>query len=85
MFYEHNAEESHLVSLVCKYWSIDIQYIRDIKKNKFKLENIMKLITNVRCSRETAKNLKIATNGLEIKAKEDDCTIAEANSIISLL
>ena len=26
-FYEHEAEESHLILLICKYRSMDIQYI----------------------------------------------------------
>ena len=43
LFYEHEGEESHLVPLMREYGSVDIQYIRDIKKNKFKPENIMKL------------------------------------------
>ena len=35
-FNEHEGEESHLVPLMREYRSADIQYIRDIKKNKFK-------------------------------------------------
>ena len=64
------------------YRSVDIQYIRDIKKNKFKPEN---LSTIVRRTREAAKSLKIGSNGLEIEAKEEDCTIADAKGIIPLL
>ena len=67
-----------------KYWSVDIQYIRDIKKNKFKLENIMKLSTSVRCTREVAKSLKIGTSGLEIEAREEDYTTADKKGIIPL-
>ena len=85
LFYEHEGEESHLVPLMREYRSVDIQYIRDIKKNKFKPENIMKLSTSVRRTREAAKSLKIGTNGLEIEAKEEDCTIADAKGIIPLL
>ena len=55
-----------------------------MKKNKFKPENIMKLSTSVRRTREAAKSLKIGTNGLEIEAKED-CTTADAKGITSFL
>ena len=48
LFYEHEGEKSHFVSLMREYQSVDIQYIRDIKKNKFKPENIMKLSSSVR-------------------------------------
>lgn len=70
---------------MCKYWSIDIHYICDIKKNKFKSENIMKLSISMRRIRETAKSLKISTNGLEIEVKEEDCTIVDVKDIIPLL
>lgn len=36
MFFEHKSEESHLVSLMYEYWSVNIQFICNIKKNKFK-------------------------------------------------
>ncbi len=85
LFYEHEGEESHLVPYMREYWSVDIQYIRDIKKNKFKPENIMKLSTSVRRTREATKSPKIGTNGLEIEAKEENCTIADAKGIIPLL
>ena len=85
LFYEHEGEESHLVPLMREYRSVDIQYIWDIKKNKFKPENIMKLSTSVRRTREAAKSLKIGFNGLEIEAKEEDCTISDAKGIIPLL
>ena len=68
-----------------KYRSIDIQYIQDIKKNKFKPENIIKLSTSIRCTREAVKSLKISTSRLEIEAKEEDCTTADAKGIIPLL
>ncbi len=84
-FYQHEGEESHLVPLICEYWSVDIQYIRDINKNKFKPENIMKLITSVRPTREAAESWKIGMSGLEIEAKEKDCTTADAKDIIPLL
>lgn len=45
----------------------------------------MKLSTGVRRTREVAKSLKIGTNGLEIEAKEEDCTTADAKGIIPLL
>ena len=85
LFYKHEGKESHLVPFMREYRLVDIQYIRDIKKNKFKPENIMKLSTSVRRTREAAKSLKIGTNGLEIEAKEEDCTTADAKGIIPLL
>lgn len=86
LFYEHKDEEYHLVSFMhMKYWLVDIQYIGNIKKNKFKLENIIKLSTNVRRIRKAAKSFKISTNVLEIKAKEENCTTADKKDIISLL
>lgn len=84
LFYEYEGEESHLVPLMREYRSVDIQYIRDIKKNKFKPENIMKLSTSVQRTREATKSLKIETSGLEIEA-EEDCTTADAKGIIPLL
>lgn len=42
MFYKYKDEEFHLISLIRKYCFVDILYIRDIKKNKFKPENIMR-------------------------------------------
>lgn len=68
-----------------RYWSVNIQYIYNIKKNKFKLENIMKLCINVRRIREAAKSLKISIDGLKIEAKEENYTIADAKGIILLL
>lgn len=84
LFYEHEGEKSHLVSLMRGYQLVEIQYIR-VKKNKFKPENIMKLSTSVRRTREAAKILKIGANGLEIEAKEEDCTTADAKATITLL
>lgn len=69
-FYEHKGEESYLVPFMREYRLVDIQYIRDIKKNKFKPENIMKLSTNVRRTKKAAKSLKIGTKSLEIEAKK---------------
>ena len=85
LFYEHEGEESHFVPLMHEYRSVDTQYIRDIKKNKFKPKNIMKLSTSMRHTREAAKSLKIGTSGLEIEAKEENCTTADAKGIILLL
>lgn len=45
----------------------------------------MKLSTSVRRTKETAKSSKIGTIGLEIEAREEDYTPANAKSIISLL
>ena len=84
LFYEHKGEESYHVPLIYEYHSIDIQYIRDIKKNIFKLKNIIKLNTSVRHTKEAAKSLKIGTSSLEIEAKEEDCTTSDAKGIILL-
>ena len=45
----------------------------------------MKFSTSVRRNREVAKSLKIGINGLEIEAKEENCTTADAKGIIPLL
>lgn len=45
----------------------------------------MKLSTKIRCIKKADKNLKIGINGLEIEAKEENCTIADAKKIILLL
>ena len=45
----------------------------------------MKLSISIRRTRKATKNLKIGTNGLEIQAKEEDCTIADVKGIIPLL
>lgn len=45
----------------------------------------MKLSTSVRRTKIAAKSLKIDTSNLEIKAKEEDCTIRDTKSIILLL
>ena len=84
LFYKHKDEESYLVSFICKYCLVDIQYIQDIKKNKFKPENIMKLSTSIKRIKKVAKSLKISISGLEIKAKEDNYTTPDAKSIILL-
>lgn len=85
LFYKYKSKESHLVLLIYEYWLVDIQYIQDIKKNKFKLENIIKLSTRIKHIREVGKSLKIGISKLEIKAKEEDFTIANAKNIIFLL
>ena len=84
-FYEHQGEESHYLLFMREYRSVDIQYIRDIKKNKFKPENIMKLSTSVRQTQEATKNLKLGINGLKIEAKEEDCITLDVKRIIPLL
>ena len=85
LFYEHEGEGSHLVLFTRKYRPVNIQYIRDIKKNKFKPENIIKLSLSIRSTREAAKNLKIDTNSLEIETKKEDCIVADTKSIVPLL
>ena len=67
-----------------KYCSVDIQYIQDIKK-KFKSENITKLSTSARRTKEAAKSLNIGTRCLEIDANKEECIIADAKGIIPLL
>ena len=68
-----------------KYWLVDIQYICNIKKKKFKPKNIMKLSTNIRHTKKATKSLKIDTNGLKIEAKEEDCITINIKGIILLL
>ncbi len=68
-----------------EYRWVDIQFIWDIKKNKFKLENITKLSTSIRRTKKAAKSLKIGTSNLEIEAKEEDCTTTDFKTIIPLL
>ena len=72
LFYKHKGKESYLVSFIYKYCSVDIQYILDISRNKFKLENIMKLNTSVKHIKKEVKCLKIDISRLEIKAKEEN-------------
>lgn len=60
---------------------MDIQYICDIRENKFKSEKIMKLSISVRYTKKAAKSLKIDTNDMEIKAKEENCTIEDVKGI----
>lgn len=85
LFDEHEGTESHLVFFMCEYCSVNIKYIWDINKNKFKPENIMKLSTSVKRTRKAAKSLKIGTSGLEIKAKEKDCTTVDDEGVIFFL
>ena len=85
LFYDYKGEESHLIPFMHKYWLVNIQYIRDIKKNKFEPKKIIKLSTSIRHIKKAAKSLKIDTNDLEIKVKEEDCTIANAKDIILLI
>lgn len=67
-----------------KYLLVNIQYISNIKKNKFKPENIIKLTTNIKHIKKMAKSLKISINNLEIKTKKEDCIIANTKDIILL-
>ncbi len=45
----------------------------------------MKLSTSVKRTRKAAKSLKIGTSGLEIKAKEKDCTTVDDKGVIFFL
>lgn len=85
MFNEYKRKKSHLVPLMYKYQLVNIQYLYNIKKNKLKPKNIIKLNTSIRYNREVAKSLKIGINGLEIKAKEKDCTTVDVKSINFIL
>lgn len=44
----------------------------------------MKLSTSLRWRKITAKSLKIGINGLETKAKEENCITMDVNGIIPL-
>lgn len=48
IFYKYKGEKSHLISFIYKYQLVVIQDICNIKKNKFKPKNIMKLSTSIR-------------------------------------
>lgn len=85
LFYKHEGKKSHFVPLIRKCYLVDIQYIRDIKKNKFKLKNIMKLSTSIQKIRKTAKSFKIGTSSLEIETKEEDYIAVDVKRIISLI
>lgn len=67
-----------------KYQLIYIQYIYNIKKNKFKLKNILKLNINIKYIRKATKSLKISTNNLENEIIEKNYIIKDAKSIIFL-
>lgn len=54
-----------------KYLMIDIKYIWNIKKNKLKLENLIKLSISIKYIKKAARNLKIGISGFKIKAKEE--------------
>ena len=84
IFYKYKNEKSYLVHFIYKYQLINIQYIYNIKKNKFKLKNIIKLSTSIRHIKKAAKSLKININSLEIEIKEKDYTTADTKSIILL-
>lgn len=63
---------------------IDIKYIWNIKKNKFKLENFIKLNISIKYIKKAARNLKIDINGFKIKAKEEYFITVNAKKNISL-
>ena len=65
-----------------EYCSLDIKYIQDIKKNKFKPENNMNLSTSVRQNKKVTNNLSLGTCRLKIEAKEKNCTTLDAKRII---
>lgn len=82
LIYEHEGEEFHLVHLTCKYWLVDIPYIQNIKKNKFLSKNIMMLNTTIKRPKRMAESSKIGLRTLEMKAKEEDFTNANAKGIL---
>ena len=84
LLYTYEGEKSHLVVFMHKDQLMDIQYIRNIKKNKSKSKNIMKLNKSLRRTSKAAKSLEIGTNGQKIDDKWD-CTTKDAKSIIILL
>ncbi len=60
------------------YCSLDIQFIWNIMKDKFKSKNILKLSTSVGQTKEATKNLKLGINRLKIGAKKENWTILNA-------
>ena len=84
-FFEQQGGKEHFLPFMQEFRSIDIQHIRDIKRNKFKPGNIVKLSTSIRRTGEIAKNVKLDLSGLKIETREEDCTVADAKSIVSLL
>lgn len=85
LFYQHEDKKSHLIPFIRKYWLVNIWYIHDIKKDKFKLKNIMILSISIIYIRKIAKSLKIGTNNLEIEDKEKDYIIINVKIIILFL
>ncbi len=63
---------------------MDIKYIWDLKKQKLKQENIMKLSINVRWIKKTTKILKLAINQIQIEATEEDFIILDIKNIALL-
>lgn len=59
--------------------------MRDIKKNKIKLKNIIKLGDSLKCIKKTVTSLEIDSNNHDIEAKKQDYTTIDAKNIISLL
>lgn len=53
-----------------------------MKKNLFKLKNIIKLSKGVRRTKKAVQSLKINANSLEIEAKEEYCTTVDDEGII---
>lgn len=52
LFHKYKGKESYLVFFMYKYCLIDIQYIQNIKKNKFKPKSNIKLSISVRCTKK---------------------------------
>lgn len=85
LIYKYKNEKSHLISFIQKYLLKNIQYICDIKKNKFKSENIIKLNNSIRYIRKAARSLKISISNLKIKAKKKDYIFSNIKNIIFIL
>ncbi len=64
---------------------MDIKYIPNMKKNKFKVENTMKLSINVRQIIKSTKIFTPAINSLKIEPKEEDFITLNIKNIILLI
>ena len=54
--YKHQGKKSQFTSFIFSYYSVDNQYKRNIKKNKYKPENIKKLSISMRQIMKSSKN-----------------------------
>lgn len=84
-FFEQLGGKEHFLPFMQEFRSIDIQHIRDIKRNKFKPGNIVKLSTSIRRTGEIAKNVKLGLSGsqnrdsgggLHCRRRQEHCVAA---------